>query len=55
MADGKLKTASCIRADKIYTLSQDIVVKRFGKVKTEIFENTKAKLLAIIGDLPMKE
>ena len=29
MDDGKLKVVSCIRADKIYTLSKDIVVKRF--------------------------
>ena len=40
MAEGTLKMDSCIRADKIYTLSQSIIVKRFGKVKSEIIDKT---------------
>ncbi|MCL2420711.1 MAG: type II toxin-antitoxin system PemK/MazF family toxin [Defluviitaleaceae bacterium] len=48
MADGKLKMDSLIRADKIYTLSQDIVVKRYGKVGVEIIERVKEKMLALI-------
>jgi len=50
MADGKLKVDSCIRADKIYTLSQGIVVRRFGKVKHEIIEKTKSKIWEIMSD-----
>ena len=49
MADGVLKVDSCIRADKIYTLSQSIVVKRFGKVKSEIIKKVKAKILEVMG------
>jgi len=48
MADGVLKVESCIRADKIYTLSQSIVVKRFGKVKPVIVENVKTKILEVM-------
>jgi len=51
MAEGTLKVDSCIRADKIYTLSQSIVVKRFGKVEPEIIEKTKIKLLEVMGNL----
>lgn len=29
MEEGSLKVESCIRADKIYTLPQDIVINRF--------------------------
>ena len=50
MADGILKVDSCIRADKIYTLSQSIVVKRFGKVKPEVIEKTKIKILEVMGN-----
>jgi len=49
MEDGCLKADSCVRADKIYTLSQSIVVKRFGKVKAEIIEKTKTKILELMG------
>ena len=49
MADGTLKVDSCIRADKIYTLSQSIVVKHFEKVKFEIIEKTKNKILEVMG------
>jgi len=49
MADGVLKVDSCIRADKIYTLSQRIVIKYFGTVKTEIIEKAKAKIFEVMG------
>jgi len=45
---GELKIKSCIRADKIYTLSQSIVIKSFGKVKSEVVSMVKEKLLNII-------
>jgi len=41
MAEGNLKVDSCIRADKIYTLSQTLVVKRFGRVKPKIVDMVK--------------
>lgn len=39
LAEGNLKVDSCIRADKIYTLSQNIVIKRFGKVKDTVLDS----------------
>lgn len=38
MANGTLPAKSIIRADKIYTLSQSIVIKKIGDVKTEILD-----------------
>jgi len=48
MLDGALKVDSCVRADKIYTLSQDLVVKRYGKVKPELVEKVKMKIFNLI-------
>ena len=42
--EGNLKVDSCVRADKIYTLAQKIVIKRFGRVKQEVLNNVKSKL-----------
>jgi len=50
MIDGVLKVESCIRADKIYTLSQILVIKRFGKVRSEIISKVKERLLALLED-----
>ena len=33
LSEGDLLRESCIRADKLYTLSQSMVIKKFGKVK----------------------
>ncbi|MDQ2088221.1 type II toxin-antitoxin system PemK/MazF family toxin [Herbivorax sp. ANBcel31] len=49
MQAGSLKIDSCIRVDKIYTLSQDIVVKKFGRVKIEILNDVRLKLNQIIS------
>ena len=51
MEVGSLKVDSCVRADKIYTLSKDIVVRRFGKVKSIITERTKDKVWEIMDKL----
>ena len=45
MLDGTLIVDSCVRVDKIYTISQSLVIRRFGKVKPEIIEKVKEKLL----------
>ena len=50
MADGVLAVDSCVRADKIYTLSQSIVIKRYGKVNYEIVESVKTAILNIIDE-----
>ncbi|NLY75054.1 MAG: type II toxin-antitoxin system PemK/MazF family toxin [Firmicutes bacterium] len=44
METGSLKTTSCIRADKIYTISQDIVIIKIGAVKDHIFQKVIRKI-----------
>ncbi|MCY6958461.1 type II toxin-antitoxin system PemK/MazF family toxin [Clostridium brassicae] len=51
LIEGSLKVTSCIRVDKIYTLSKYIVVKKFGSVKKEIIDKIKIQ----IGDLLKEE
>ncbi|SNX53687.1 type II toxin-antitoxin system PemK/MazF family toxin [Thermoanaerobacterium sp. RBIITD] len=46
--EGVLKVDSCIRVDKIYTLSQSIVISRFGAVKKHIINAVKEKLYELI-------
>lgn len=48
LAEGNLKVDSCIRADKIYTLSQNIVLKKFGSVKKYIIDNVQDKINKLI-------
>jgi len=49
LAEGNLKVDSCIRADKIYTLSQTLIVKRFGRIKPEILSMVKAMIMDVMG------
>lgn len=44
LIEGELKVTSCIRADKIYTLSKYIVIKKFGSVNKEIVNSVKDKI-----------
>lgn len=46
--EGNLKIPSIIRADKIYTLSKHIVIKKFGSVKPEIVEQVKQKVFELL-------
>ncbi len=46
--EGHLKVKSCIRCDKIYTLSQDIIIRRFGKVSENIMEKVRFELMELI-------
>lgn len=48
LVNGNLKVDSCIRADKIYTLSQNIVIKRFGTVNEDVIEEVKSKISELI-------
>lgn len=41
MLDGELKVDSCIRVDKLYTLSKNIIIKRFGSVTSNIIKETR--------------
>jgi mRNA interferase MazF len=52
MEEGNLPKDSMIRVDKIYSLSQLIVVKRLGKIKQMTFERIVAhlnRLMASVG------
>ena len=44
LSRGKLEVDSCIRADKIYTLSQNIIIKSFGQVKVGVLNTVKEKI-----------
>ena len=46
--EGNLQVDSCIRVDKIYTLSQSIVISRFGAVKSHIMDFVKEKFNLLI-------
>ena len=47
---GKLPQKSRIRCDKIYTLSKNIVVKKFNKLDKKTFELIKQKISYLIND-----
>jgi mRNA interferase MazF len=47
LEEGNLKATSMILADKIYALSQGIVVRKFGRVNKKIF----SELVGVIGNL----
>lgn len=36
LTEGTLKRDSCLRADKIFSLSQNIVIRKFGKVEQNV-------------------
>ncbi|MDZ7333290.1 MAG: type II toxin-antitoxin system PemK/MazF family toxin [candidate division KSB1 bacterium] len=48
LESGELPTKSRIRCDKIYTLSRNIVLKKFCKVNNETFKLIKDKICALI-------
>lgn len=43
LKEGTLKVTSAIRADKVYTLSKNIVNKKFGKVNSEVLKYVQVK------------
>ena len=48
LEEGKLPQKSRIRCDKIYTLSKNIVVKKFDRVNKKTFELIKQKINSLI-------
>lgn len=50
MVEGELKVDSAIRADKIYTLSQSIALRKFGKVQPEVLLNVKKQIDAWLSE-----
>ena len=48
LSDGNLLHKSCIRADKLYTLAQSIVIKKFGTAKQELLTAVIEKVHTVI-------
>ncbi|WP_420828007.1 type II toxin-antitoxin system PemK/MazF family toxin [Metabacillus crassostreae] len=48
LSDGELKVKSAIRADKVYTLSKEIVRKKFGQVNIDVMEHVRNKINELI-------
>jgi mRNA interferase MazF len=49
---GKLKRPSQIRADKIYTLAQSIIVHRFGRVNENVLDRIRALISSLLAATP---
>ena len=49
---GKLNHPGKVRVDKIYTLSQAIVVKTFGRINEEVLEKIRKELKALTAKKP---
>jgi len=49
LIEGTLKIDSHIRADKIYSLSQKIAIKKFGRVKDEIITKVNMEIGKLIS------
>jgi hypothetical protein len=46
---GELRRRSMVRYDKVYTLSQVLAVKRFGRVDTDTLERIRVTLLDLLA------
>ncbi len=46
--EGELKVTSEIRADKVYTLSKDIIRKKFGKVNSKVLDDVRLNIKDLI-------
>ncbi len=52
LEQGKLNRPGKVRVDKIYTLSQSIVVKTFGRVNSDTLNQIRKKLQALTAKKP---
>jgi mRNA interferase MazF len=50
MLEGTLPKVSCIRSDKIYTLSKEIIVKKYGELSETKVQDVKIKLIEILSN-----
>lgn len=49
LAKGNLKRPSRVRADKIYTLSQSIAIKIFGRVKPSVLQRVREQIQELMA------
>lgn len=50
MIKGNLPRISCVRPDKIYTLSKEIVVKKYGQLANRKIQDVIAKIYEIMNN-----
>ena len=55
LQEGTLAVDSCIRADKIYTISQDAALKQFGKVNDGIITKIKYEINKLMDEIKSHE
>ncbi len=48
LVEGTLKVDSCIRVDKLYSISQSIVLNRFGSVNPDIIHQVRERLIELL-------
>lgn len=46
---GALRADSLVRADKIYTLSKTIIVKRLGRLNSAVFQQVLVQMDSVMG------
>jgi mRNA interferase MazF len=49
LLDGKLKRPSQVRVDKLYTLAQAIVVRKFGQVNDSVLEDISELVVKLMA------
>jgi mRNA interferase MazF len=48
LLSGPLKRPSTVRVDKVYTLAQSIILKRFGRVKSDVLQHIRELLAKVV-------
>jgi mRNA interferase MazF len=52
LAEGSLNRPGTVRVDKIYTLAQSIIVKKFGKTSPQVVQRIRQMLESITAPTP---
>ena len=47
LEEGEMRRASLVRADKVFSIDQKIVLRRFGRAKRETFEQIRRAITAL--------
>ena len=50
MVEGHLPKISCIRADKVYTLNQSIIEKKYGKLSQDKLSELQLRVIKLISE-----
>ncbi len=49
MTSGSLTVASVAKVDKVFSLEQRLVVKRYGQLREDVFDKIRAELIKLIN------